>query len=137
MNPRQLLAENLSAESEAYGFSLVTWGVGALLIHQIGVPGLAGVLAYLVGAVLGFAALAAVAFDVLLGTVSFERRPLFVASAIHLLATVGTLLIAHVVIELGGDVFAPVAVFGLGGFCMSVSYNLLLTAETLFARAAA
>lgn len=134
MNPRQLLAEKLSAESEPYGFSLVTWGVGALLVDQFGVPGLGGVLAYLLGAVAGFATLALLAFDSLLGTITVEPSPLFVASAIHILATVGTLLAAHVVIELGVGHFSPVTVFALGGFCMSVGYNLLLTVEALFAR---
>jgi hypothetical protein len=137
MRPRQLLAEKLSAESEPYGFSLVTWGVGALLIEQFGVPGIAGVLAYLVGAVAGFAVLAAVVFDHLFGTITVDSSPLLVASAIHLLSTVGTLLIAHVVITLSAGQFSQIVVFALAGLSMSASYNLLLTAEALFARVAA
>lgn len=134
MRPVKRLAEKLAAESVAYGFSLSTWGVGALLIQQFGIPDLLNVLAYIGGGVVGFAALAAVAFSRPFGETEATPRPLVIASAIHVIATIGTLLFAELVIRLTDPLFPPVAVFALAGISMSAGYNVLLTLETVFAR---
>lgn len=65
--PRSRLARNLAAEAEAYGFSLATWGSGAVVVHDVGVPGVVGASAFVGGAVSGFSLLAMVAFGSLLG----------------------------------------------------------------------
>jgi hypothetical protein len=134
MEPIKRLGENLAAESEAYGFSLATWGVGALLIGNFGVPGVGGVLAYVLGAVAGFAALALLAFGLPPGTADVSGSPLAVASVIHIAATVGTLLLCEALIRLTTGVGPPAATFALAGFVMTASYNLLLTLETVAAR---
>lgn len=134
MRPVKRLAEKLTAESVAYGFSLTTWGVGALLIRQFGIPSLLHVLAYVGGAVAGFAALAAIAFSRLFGETEATARPLIVASAIHVIATVGTLLFADLVIRLADPLLPSIAVFALAGICMSAGYNILLTLESVVAR---
>jgi hypothetical protein len=41
MDWRQQLARNLSAETEAYGYTLSVWGGGAILIHQYSAPSIA------------------------------------------------------------------------------------------------
>lgn len=134
MQPEKVLEQRIASEAAAYGFSLTTWGVGALLIDHFGIPGLAGVLAYVVGAVAGYATLAVVAFGGVFDREQVETRPLIVASAIHVIATLGTLVVADAVLRLLDGLLVPVLVFGLGGYLMSVSYNLLLTVEAVFAR---
>lgn len=137
MEPTKRLAERIAAEAEAYGFSLTTWGVGALLVHQFGIPSIIGVMAYAIGAVLGYATLALVAFGGLFGRTEATDRPLVIASAIHIIATIGTLVFADVVIKVSTGLFDPVVVFAFGGYAMSTSYNVLLILEAVVARAVA
>jgi hypothetical protein len=63
MDPRTHLADNLARESAAYGYTLTVWGSGAMLIAAFGVPKPPEVFAFVTGAVLGFALLAALAFE--------------------------------------------------------------------------
>lgn len=131
MNPRTRLEHNLIAESEAYGYTLAVWGAGALLIDAFGIPGVRAVLAYVGGALVGFALLAELAWEGIAAEMTVERTPTSrVASAIHLLSTGGTLLVAHALIVAiaGADAGALVA-FLLVGVAVTTTYNLLLLVE--------
>lgn len=52
MDARQRLAQNLTSESEAYGYTLTIWGTGAILINQFGTPGMTQISLYVGGALL-------------------------------------------------------------------------------------
>jgi hypothetical protein len=59
MDPRSRLTNNLTAESEAYGYTLTIWGSGAMLIYKVQTPDLFHILLLTFGAVLGFGVLGA------------------------------------------------------------------------------
>ena len=126
---RNRLATNLVAESEAYGFSLTTWGVGVLAVHRFGVPGILGVAAYVGGAVVGFGLLAAVAFDQFFGEVDVSEGSLLVASVVHITSTLGTLLASEGVIRVFTPLLPDPAVFFVLGVLLTTLYNSLLTVE--------
>ncbi|SHG56003.1 hypothetical protein [Halobaculum gomorrense] len=135
--PSSRLARNLAAESEAYGFSLATWGSGAVVVHAVGVPGVVGASAFVGGAVAGFALLAAVAFEGLFVETERGDRSLAIVSTVHVLATTGTVLVVHAVVTVvDGRLPEPPALFA-AGVAVTVSYNLLLTTEDLLGRVAA
>ena len=50
MNLREQLARNLTAESEAYGYTLTIWGGGSILINQYGTPTISRIFFYIGGA---------------------------------------------------------------------------------------
>lgn len=133
MDRRTRLAANLVAESEAYGYTLCVWGSGALLIDAFGVPGVERVLAFVGGALAGFAALALVAFQGFSSEADPEESPSsLVVSMVHIVSTGGTLLAAHLLLS----VFAGppmVAFFGVGAL-VTVAYNLLVLTEALAVR---
>lgn len=129
MQPRARLEANLVSESEAYGYTLSVWGTGALLIHAFGVPDIARILAFVAGALLGFAALALVAFDGVSAEATTTESPSsLVVSTIHVVATGGTLLLADALVVVG-QAWPPVAVFLAAGVLVTVAYNLLLLLE--------
>lgn len=52
---RKALRSALSAEAKAYGFTLMFWGTGAITTAVRGSPGVAGAVAFVVGALAGMA----------------------------------------------------------------------------------
>ncbi|WP_058366252.1 hypothetical protein [Haloparvum sedimenti] len=131
MNARTRLEHNLIAESEAYGYTLAVWGAGALLIDAFGVPDVWGVLAYVGGALAGFALLAEVAWGGMADEMTAERSPTSrVASAIHLLSTGGALLAARgLIVAVASAGAGGRLAFLLVGVAVTVTYNLLLLVE--------
>lgn len=123
------LAETLVKEGHAYGYTLTVWGAGGLLIHRYGAPGLWEVVGYVLGAVVGFGALAWVAFDGLADRATPDRESVRAASMIHVLSTLSALGVAGLLVHLPG--IPPVGTFPLVGFGATVTYNLLLQAERL------
>ena len=73
MNPVERLASNLLSESRAYGYTLCIWGGGAMLITQYGTPDLVGIVVFVAGAIVGFGALAAIAFNAAFAAADFEQ----------------------------------------------------------------
>lgn len=73
----------LSNQANAYGFTLVVWGAGALAIWQLGKPDPADVFAYLGGALVSISLIVAVVFGIWhpFETPEPPRRPF---SAMHL-----------------------------------------------------
>lgn len=123
------LAEKLVAESEAYGYSLCTWAVGGLLVDALGLPGLPDVVGYVGGAVTGFLVLAALTFDGLFTETDLTDRPLFVASMVHAVSVLGTVVGAWALIEALAPVLGATAVFAVAGVHLTVTYNALLAVE--------
>ncbi|MFB6235044.1 MAG: hypothetical protein ABEH81_01915 [Halopenitus sp.] len=134
MDARTQLEANLVSESEAYGYTLCIWGAGALLVDAYGVPGVTRTLAYVAGALLGFGALAVVAFRGFTETAAVSESPSsLVASTIHIGATGGTLLGVHGFLLVAGDGAVPLTFAGVG--CLvTVAYNLLLLLEAFLVR---
>lgn len=131
MSHRDRLARTLLDESWAYGYTLTIWGAGAFLIAEYGVPSHLGVLGYVTGSLLGFAALTWYSFGGLL--VDVERDGRSVKSAVemvHLFATFCNLLLALAVMQVEHvfGVYEPLG-FGVVGFVATVGYSLLLLIE--------
>lgn len=134
MDARTRLESNLTAESEAYGYTLSIWGAGALLTHTFGLPDVERTLAYLIGALVGFTVLAVLAWGDISSEMSVEETPTSrVVSAIHLFATGGSILATHGLITVAGDLYAPIVFFLTGGL-VTMAYNLLLLVEALVGR---
>jgi hypothetical protein len=139
MDWRQQLARNLSAEAEAYGYTLSVWGGGAILIHRYSMPNVDQVYAYVGGALLGFAVLALLAFRCLFGRREVgEDRQLVVASMLHVVSTLVNLALSHFLVVTTSSTPLPTTVaFAIVGFQVTVGYNLLLLVESFLARIAA
>lgn len=130
MDAQTRLESNLTAESEAYGYTLSVWGAGALLIHAIGLPNVWGALAYVAGALAGFATLAVLAWGGISEEMSVEESPTsHVVSAIHIFATGGSLVVTHGLIVVTSGLRATIVFFLTGGV-VTIVYNLLLLAES-------
>lgn len=135
MHLREQLARNLTAESEAYGYTLSIWGGGAILIHQYGLPTLSQIFLYIVGALLAFAVLVAIAFrHLFVAHETTHHRELILASMIHLIATLGSLGGAYLVIQTTiTTVFPAKGGFLAVGFQLTLTYNLLILLERVLA----
>lgn len=135
MEPKTRLTHNLLAESEAYGYTLTIWGAGALLINTYGTPGLSEVFLYIGGALSGFAALGAVAFDSITTAPNEQDRQVVVVSIIHVLATMGNLVVSFLVIQFVTFLHVPNQIgFAVVGFQATAGYNILLLLETYVSR---
>jgi hypothetical protein len=139
MDWEQRLTGNLTTESEAYGYTLTIWGAGAILLNQYSTPTIAQIFLYIGGGLLGFGALALLAFDELFARKQPDgSQQLLVASTIHVIATGGNLVVAYLlVLALRSYTALPeMAGFLLVGFQATVTYNLLLLGEVLLVRLA-
>lgn len=122
---------NLTDESRAYGYTLVIWGSGAILIDAFGFPSPLQVIAYIAGAVAGFGILALVVYgNVFQRVENIKDEAVVVASSIHFIAALGTVGLATV---LTGRLPATTSFF-LVGVNATVTYNILLLVETIFSR---
>ena len=130
MDSKDRLAHNLTAESEAYGYTLTIWGSGAMLISKVETPDLFDVLLLAFGAILGFGVLGAVAFREMVKEPEAEDTPLVVTSMVHVLSTLGNLVIAYLLVRFVVAHSTPRwFAFPLVGFQATVLYNLLLLLE--------
>lgn len=122
------LKTNLTDESKAYGYTLVIWGSGALLINQFGLPGFSEVMAYVAGALTGFALLALIVYRGMFRDIANQQDDrLVVVSMIHYIAALGTVGLSTL-LHSGGPLWS----FFLVGVNASVMYNVLLLVEIVF-----
>lgn len=129
MSFRGRLRTNLAEESKAYGFTLVIWGSGAILMDQHGFPTVFQVMLYVLGAVLGFGLLAIAVYGSVFREFSgIREESIIVASTIHLLGALGTISL----VILFGAVLDPGWAFFIAGLNATVTYNLLLLIEAVF-----
>lgn len=117
---------NLTDESKAYGYTLVIWGSGAALINAFGIPATYNILGYIIGALTGFALLAAPVYGGFLGRIPNQKdEEMVVASMVHLIAALGSIAIATWI----ASTLPAETAFFLCGVNASVTYNLLMLAE--------
>jgi hypothetical protein len=138
MNSRKRLAQNLTSETKAYGYTLTIWSSGSLLSAFYGPPTITEIFLFVFGALTGFGALTALAFRELFTDVEAGgTQEVMAASMIHFIATGGTLLLNYLFVSLVGDVgSAGTATFAIVGFLATVEYNAFLLAEEYTARLA-
>lgn len=132
MNPRSKLRDNITEESIAYGYTLTIWGSGALLLLNFSVNG-ANLLSYILGGVIGFAALSLVVFRHFIEKIDSKnngKNEVVVASMIHIIASLGTVLINYIFINQFSDTFSKQIIFFVVGFNATVFYNLMLLVES-------
>jgi hypothetical protein len=131
MNPVERLASNLLSESRAYGYTLCIWGGGEMLVTQYGTPDLVDIVVFVAGAVVAFGALAAIAFGSAFATAEadHESNPI-VASTVHVVATLGSVLVSHLVaVAVLAAGIPTAAAFAAVGFQATTAYNGLLLFE--------
>lgn len=135
MNPSQRLAQNLISESKAYGYTLVIWGGGAMLIHWYGTPNITQVGLYVGGAPAAMAMLTVAVFGGLFAEQQAGEEKLVAASIVHLAATGGNLLVSYIFV-IGGKRFGlpPEGAFLLVGFQATFLYNVFLLLEHVIVR---
>lgn len=130
MDTLQRLQENMKSESEAYGYTLSVWGSGALLLQGFNLEAF-HVLVFVLGGVAGFGLLALIAFRDIMKQVDAEpSENILTGSMIHILSSLGTVLISYGLIVYGGGL-ELVHLTGLIGFNTTFSYNVLLLVESL------
>ena len=130
MDVRQQLAQNVTSESKAYGYTLSVWGGGSILGRIYGTPTLVEVFAYVGGALLAFGVIVLLTFDQLFADESTGSR-IPVPSMLHLVATLGTLLVGFLLAKTvsATSLASPVG-FILVGFPVTLTYNGFLPIET-------
>lgn len=118
----------LSRQANAYGFTLVVWGTGALAIWELGKADPADVLAFIGGALVSISLIVAAVFGVR-QPFRVEQPPRRPFSAMHL---------PSIPAAIAADWGLTVAPGGIAGFFVSAAaavavYQLLLSLEGAFA----
>ncbi len=127
------LRDNITEESIAYGYTLTIWGSGALLLNSFQTNPL-DILLFVTGGVTGFAILALIAFKGFLKEVKMKREKDFIVSSmIHILASLGTVVVNYLIITSSSDVGQSLIYF-LVGANTTFLYNLVLMAETYLSK---
>lgn len=136
--PRKHLAERVASESEAYGYTLTVWGTGALLIHHFGSPGFGSIVAFVLGAVAGFALVVTVTASGLFQRIRSNNREYnrhrFAIATVHILSTLGAIGANAALIAVLGRWAPSWAILAVAGFVATVVYNTLLTLEVAASR---
>lgn len=123
---RRDLADALRGERRAYGFTMVVWGTGALLLGSRGSPGISGVAAYLGGIVVAMAIVLLVDAGGPTAALPSSRGSHPVASAIHLIAPAGGVAAG---VACGLAVPGIAACYFVAGFVACVVFQLGLAIE--------
>lgn len=129
MRVRSSLHDNLSGESKAYGYTLCIWGSGTVLIAAFDIPTVWEVLALALGAVIGFAILALLAYGSVFREIQISytvNDRLMAASMLHFVSSLGTIALSAVIAQFVQD---PLWAFLLVGVNASVAYNIGLLVE--------
>lgn len=130
MNPSRRLRENVKSESEAYGYTLSVWGSGALLFQSFDLMP-TDILFLVLGGVMGFSFLAAMAFKNILSRVSSSPdTDMVIGSMIHLLASLGTVFLSYLMIINIGNSIDLKYLSLLVGVNTTFTYNILLLVES-------
>jgi hypothetical protein len=128
---RQRLRTTLGSSAAPYGYTLATWTSGAVLIHDRRFPNALAALSFMLGAVLGFAAVGVLAFGGL--TRHFDsdygEAPL-VWGSFHFLSValaIGAAVLVTSMVE------SYALAWPLGGFLYTSAYLLTAGAEATIA----
>ena len=122
----------LSRQADAYGFTLVVWGTGALAVWQLGKPDPADVFAYVGGALLSISLIVALVFGVW-RPFRQGKPPRRAFSAMHLLSVPAAIAagwgLSTLLRDTGGFFAAAFAAVGLYQALLSAEIAAALTAE--------
>lgn len=134
MDVEQQLAQNITSESKAYGYTLSIWGSGSILSHVYGSPTIVQILLYVVGALVAFSVVLILTFDQLIVDESIGSQ-IPVPSMLHLIGTLGTLIVGVLLARaVSVTPLSSRVGFALVGFQVTFMYNILLPVETGFVR---
>jgi hypothetical protein len=126
---RKNLRTAVVSSAAPYGYTLAIWTTGAVLTHTHGVPNTLEALAFMIGAVVGFAFVGALAFGGVAKHFDRERGQALLWGSFHFLSiglAIGSAtLIGHYV---KGFIAWPV-----GGFLATSTYLLVVGAESTVA----
>lgn len=128
---RKNLRATVGTSAGPYGYTLATWTTGATLINAQGVPSTLAVLAFMVGAVMGFLVVGVIAFGAV--TQRFEQetgQPLILGS-LHFFSVGGAIGVAALVAHYVDTFFA----WPLAAFLYTTIYLLIVGAESTAAYA--
>lgn len=133
MGIRKDLRNNITEESVAYGYTLSVWGSGALLLNSFQTTPV-DILSFIFGSVLGFALLSLIAFKGLVKEAKVNREEDFVvASMIHILASLGTVVLNYLIVTSSADVNQNI-IYLTVGLNTTFIYNLMLMAESYLSK---
>ena len=123
---RKNLRTAVGSSAGLYGYTLATWTTGAVLTHARGVPDSFAALAFMAGAVLGFASVGALAFGGVTRHFDQEQGKAVLWGSFHFfsvgLAIGVATLVAHTV--------AGFLAWPLASFLSTTTYLLVLGAES-------
>jgi hypothetical protein len=126
VTPRLASALHLVLERSAlpYGYTLTVWSSGAMLMHRHGTPRPVDVFLFLLGGVLGFAAINLAARGLPAEPLQPTPRRMHVTGALQALSVLIAVAVADLVAEISGEAAWPVGSFA------ATSTFLLTTAAT-------
>lgn len=131
MSFRELLSRNITEESPAYGYTLVIWGSGALLLSGLSSLNELSIMSFVLGGIIGFGALAVLAFGSLMTKVSTEDKREPAASMIHILGAFGAVALNYVILQQLVGSMEEYYISFIVGFTATAAYNILLMIEHL------
>lgn len=124
-NYRDNLRIAVGTSAAPYGYTLATWTTGAVLVHARGLPDTLDALLFMVGAVLGFAFVGALAFGGLRAHYVTRKREAVLWGSLHFpsvgLAIGAAWLVSYAV--------PNVLAWPLGAFSSTVAYLLVMGLE--------
>jgi hypothetical protein len=131
MSFRELLSRNITEESPAYGYTLVIWGSGALLLSSLSSLNEISILSFVLGGIIGFGALAILAFGSLMTRVGIDDKREPAASMIHILGAFGAVALNYVILQQFVGSMETHYISFIVGFTATTAYNILLMVEHL------
>lgn len=127
---RERLRATVGSSAAPYGYTLATWTSGAVLAHARGIPDALVALAFMAGAVLGFAFVGALAFGRVTGRLdrgSGEAYPVW--GSFHFFSVGAAIGVAALVVRYVEDFVA----WPLTAFLYTITYLLIAAAESAIA----
>ena len=123
---RKNLREVVGAAAAPYGYTLAIWAAGATLVSVHGLPRTLAALAFVGGAVVGFAFAGALAYGGIPGQLDQERGHPLLWGSLHF-ASVGVAIGAVALVAYFVEGFLA---WPLGGFLVTSIYLLVVGAES-------
>ena len=123
---RKNLRAIVGAAAAPYGYTLSVWASGAALISVHGIPKTLAALTFVVGAVLGFAFVGALAYGGIMGELDQERGHALLWGSLQVIS-VG---LAAGAVTLTAYFVEGFVVWPLGGFLVTSIYLLVVGAES-------
>ena len=126
---RQNLRTAVGSSAAPYGYTLATWTTGAVLTNARGIPDTLAALAFMTGAVLGFAFVGALAFGGLTRHYDQERGRALLWGSFHFFSVGLAIGVAALVAHYVGNSI----VWLLAAFLSTATYLLAVGAESTVA----